>query len=72
MVSTWSSHLDPDDGVMIDISPRSLGNQASYPDGFAEYDLSTTTIWRVGIAASGMMYESRYGEGIPDTIGTQG
>ena len=26
MVVAWSSHLDPDDGVMIDISPASLGN----------------------------------------------
>lgn len=26
LVSTWSSHLDPSDGVMWDISPASLGN----------------------------------------------
>ncbi|MHC4909794.1 MAG: DUF6851 domain-containing protein [Planctomycetota bacterium] len=26
MVSVWSSHLDPADGVMIDISPASIGN----------------------------------------------
>jgi hypothetical protein len=26
MVSVWSSHLDPTDGVMIDISPASFGN----------------------------------------------
>ena len=26
MVITWSSHLDPADGVMIDISPASIGN----------------------------------------------
>ena len=26
MVLTWSSHLDPTDGVMIDISPNSFGN----------------------------------------------
>lgn len=26
MVATWSAHLDPADGVMIDISPASLGN----------------------------------------------
>lgn len=31
MVSVWSSHLDPADGVMIDISPASLGN-APLPD----------------------------------------
>jgi len=26
MVSIWSSHLDPTDGVMIDVSPNSIGN----------------------------------------------
>lgn len=26
MVAVWSSHLDPSDGVMIDVSPASLGN----------------------------------------------
>lgn len=26
LVSAWSSHMDPTDGVMIDISPASLGN----------------------------------------------
>lgn len=26
LVSIWSSHLDPDDGVMWDISPKSIGN----------------------------------------------
>ncbi|MFK7845933.1 MAG: DUF6851 domain-containing protein [Rhodothermales bacterium] len=26
LVALWSSHLDPDSGVMIDISPASLGN----------------------------------------------
>jgi len=32
MVSVWQSHLDPDDGVMLDISPASIGNLQSYPD----------------------------------------
>ncbi len=33
LVSTWSSHLSPDDGVMWDISPASIGNIAveDYP-----------------------------------------
>lgn len=31
MVSVWQSHLDPNDGVMIDISPASRGNLSSYP-----------------------------------------
>lgn len=28
MVAVWSSHLDPTDGVMIDISPGAIGNSA--------------------------------------------
>ncbi len=37
MVSIWSSHLDPGDGVMMDISPASVGNIQSYPTAFADY-----------------------------------
>jgi hypothetical protein len=37
LVSTWSSHLDPTDGVMVDISPASLGNIESYPAAFEDY-----------------------------------
>ena len=37
LVSIWSSHLDPSDDVMIDISPASLGNISSYPISPAEY-----------------------------------
>jgi hypothetical protein len=32
LVSVWQSHLDPDDGVMVDISPASMGNLQGYPD----------------------------------------
>lgn len=32
MVVQWSSHLDPSDGVMIDISPAALGNAGELPD----------------------------------------
>ena len=38
LVSVWSSHLDPDDGVMIDISPASIGNIAQYPSSLEQYD----------------------------------
>jgi len=31
LVSIWSSHLDPQDGVMIDISPKTLGNNPALP-----------------------------------------
>lgn len=44
LVSIWSSHLDPDDGVMIDISPASLGNIQSYPTSFTDYPAFYNTI----------------------------
>jgi hypothetical protein len=34
---TWSSHLDPTDGVMMDASPNGVGN-STLPDSIAEYD----------------------------------
>ncbi len=44
LVTIWSSHLDPDDGVMIDISPASLGNIQSYPTSFTDYPAFYNTI----------------------------
>lgn len=39
LVASWSSHLDPNDPTMIDISPGSIGNFDinNYPSTFAEY-----------------------------------
>ncbi|MEO2084447.1 MAG: T9SS type A sorting domain-containing protein, partial [Marinoscillum sp.] len=37
MVSVWSSHLDRKDGVIWDISPKSIGNVINYPNSIAEY-----------------------------------
>jgi hypothetical protein len=37
MVSIWSSHLDPNDGVMWDISPAGIGNTPWIPTSFEEY-----------------------------------
>lgn len=37
LVAAWSSHLDPADGVMIDISPRSIGEIQYFPRSAAEY-----------------------------------
>jgi len=39
LVSKWSSHLDPNDGVMIDISPKSQGNIDinDMPTNFSDY-----------------------------------
>jgi len=38
MVVVWSSHLDPTDGVMIDISPGAQGNAGSFPPTYKDYD----------------------------------
>ena len=39
LVAAWSSHLDPADATMIDISPGAIGNfdSTNYPETFAEY-----------------------------------
>lgn len=37
LVSIWSSHLDQNDGVMWDISPKSIGNIIEFPISFTEF-----------------------------------
>ncbi len=39
LVARWSGHLDQNDGVMLDISPASLGNleDSQYPTSFDQY-----------------------------------
>ena len=37
LVSTWSSHLDPADGVLWDISPSAIGNAPELPRTLSEY-----------------------------------
>ena len=37
LVAVWSSHLSPDDDVMVDISPASVGNVQAYPATFDDY-----------------------------------
>ncbi len=39
LVAAWSSHLDPADDTMIDISPASLGNleRSLFPESFEEF-----------------------------------
>ncbi|MEQ9297442.1 MAG: T9SS type A sorting domain-containing protein [Cyclobacteriaceae bacterium] len=37
LVTHWSAHLDPSDGVLWDISPASIGNVTSFPASFEEY-----------------------------------
>ncbi len=38
LVNRWSSHHDPNDGVIWDISPASIGNVQSYPTEFSDYN----------------------------------
>ncbi len=37
LVSLWSSHLDPKDGVLWDISPASIGNNGPFPTSSEEF-----------------------------------
>ena len=37
LVSEWASHLDPNDGVLWDISPASIGNINNFPNSIEEY-----------------------------------
>ena len=37
MVAIWSSHLSPDDGVIWDVSPGSIGNVQGFPTSFDDY-----------------------------------
>ena len=37
LVSAWSSHLDPADGVLWDISPASIGNTPAFPTTIEGY-----------------------------------
>jgi hypothetical protein len=39
MVALWSSHLDPNDGVMLDISPASIGNTTALPQSIEELQI---------------------------------
>ncbi len=37
LVAVWASHLDPADGILIDISPAGIGNVPAYPESFQDY-----------------------------------
>ncbi len=37
LVSVWAAHHDPSDGVMIDISPASIGNISDFPETSADF-----------------------------------
>ncbi|MBU3001899.1 vanadium-dependent haloperoxidase [Paraglaciecola arctica] len=38
LVAIWSSHLDQNDGVLWDISPKNIGNISSFPNSFTEFN----------------------------------
>lgn len=38
LVSAWSSHLSPSDGVLWDISPANIGNVKEFPSNVGEYN----------------------------------
>lgn len=64
MVVLWSSHLDPTDGVMIDISPSTFGNSAlpNAEDWASYYDFTNGGDWGVGRTANpvtGMPYPTQ-------------
>ena len=37
LVAIWSSHLDPSDGVVLDISPASIGNIIAFPQKYEDF-----------------------------------
>ena len=54
MVSVWSSHLDPADGVMVDISPGAVGNAplATPQQGASYYNYADGGDWGTGYATN--------------------
>jgi len=64
LVSIWSSHLSPEDGEMVDISPASLGNIQSYPTQFEDYPNFYNTLMG-GDGSTG--YDSNPITGLPYT-----
>ena len=62
LVSVWSSHLDPSDGVMWDISPASIGNnQTPFPTTLAEYQ-GFYKLYEGGAAGNGRSLNPRTGQ----------
>ncbi|MDJ0870058.1 MAG: thrombospondin type 3 repeat-containing protein, partial [Myxococcota bacterium] len=67
MVAVWSSHLDPSDGVLWDISPASIGN-APLPDpaDYASYyDFEDGGDWGTGYAVNPMTGEPYAPQTVP-------
>ncbi|MCP3906175.1 MAG: vanadium-dependent haloperoxidase [Planctomycetes bacterium] len=63
-MSVWASHLDPADGVMIDISPGAIGNAALPADDEYDkfYDFANGGDWGTGYTVNpttGLPYEQQ-------------
>jgi len=71
LVSKWSSHLDPTDGVMIDISPASIGNITSYPDNLDDYDNFYDEVFG-GDGSPGYMENPKTGQPYPEQMVPRG
>ncbi|MFK8101181.1 MAG: MopE-related protein [Saprospiraceae bacterium] len=66
LVALWSAHMDPDDGVMWDISPGALGNIQEYPstmeglhDFFDELEGGDPSIGHPLNPTTGLPYETQ-------------
>ena len=66
LVALWSSHLDPNDGVMMDISPASIGNTTALPtdivslrDFYNDYQGGSTDQGHLINPATGQAYETQ-------------
>ncbi|WP_084205901.1 FG-GAP-like repeat-containing protein [Psychroserpens mesophilus] len=73
MVSIWGSHLDPDDGVLWDISPGSLGNTNidEFPTEYEDYP-SFYNVFEGGDIGSGHSQNPITGESYQSNIVPRG
>ncbi len=67
MVSVWSSHLDPSDPTIWDISPHSKGNIQSYPTIYSLASLQSFYNFTTG-ASMGIGYTINPVTGLPYTV----
>ncbi len=71
LVSAWSSHLEPDDNAVWDISPAARGNTQSYPTTFDEYQLFYDFA-NGGTASPGHAVNPKTGQPYPPNYVTRG
>ncbi len=71
LVSIWSSHLDPSDQVLWDISPGTLGNLQSFPQSFPDFRTFYDTL-NGGDLATGHALNPRTGEAYAPNIVPRG